>query len=75
MSDSQVPEAWVRLSSYDKSEYGAGSTMSRLIATHRRIGCAFKPLFLEIMVAPGFLTRQEREMIAAMAAAAQDCHY
>jgi AhpD family alkylhydroperoxidase len=27
------------------------------------------------MFAPGALTRQEREMIAGVAAAAQDCYY
>jgi AhpD family alkylhydroperoxidase len=28
-----------------------------------------------VMFAPGSLSRAEREMIAATAAAAQDCHY
>ena len=32
-------------------------------------------LFREIMFAPGDLTRAEREMIAAVASAAQDCTY
>jgi alkylhydroperoxidase/carboxymuconolactone decarboxylase family protein YurZ len=32
-------------------------------------------LFREVMFAPGDLTRAEREMIAAVASAAQDCHY
>jgi AhpD family alkylhydroperoxidase len=32
-------------------------------------------LFTEVMFAPGSLSRAEREMIAATAAAAQDCHY
>jgi Carboxymuconolactone decarboxylase family len=50
--------------------------MGRLLRTHGRIGKAFSQLFSEIMWAPeGILSRQEREMIAGVAAAAQDCHY
>jgi AhpD family alkylhydroperoxidase len=30
---------------------------------------------MRVMFAPGALARREREMIAAVAAAAQDCHY
>ena len=49
--------------------------MTRLILAHPRIGRAFAALFAQIMFAPGHLERREREMIAAVAAAAQDCRY
>jgi len=74
MTDSPQPEAWIQLGR-DKSVYDPGSTMARLIATHRRIGRVFGPLFYEVMLGTGFLSRPEREMIAAVAAASQDCHY
>jgi len=35
----------------------------------------FAALFGQIMFAPGRLDRREREMVAAVATAAQDCHY
>ena len=49
--------------------------MGRLIAAHASIGQAFGNLFMQIMFAPGHLSRAEREMVAGVAAAAQDCHY
>ncbi len=49
--------------------------MGRLLMAHPRIGPAFQALFAEIMFAPGALDRQEREMIAAVAASAQTCFY
>ena len=49
--------------------------MGRLLATHERIGRAMQAAFYEIMFAPGALTRAEREMLAAVASAAQDCQY
>lgn len=83
-ADSDNP-AWVKLPSeadyrarvpaggpYD---FGFLPAMGRLIAAHARIGPAFSKLFGEIMFAPGALTRREREMVAATAAAAQDCFY
>lgn len=57
-------------------DFGFVSNMGRLIRAHPRIGARFGALFGEIMFAPeGALDRREREMIAAVAAAAQDCHY
>lgn len=57
-------------------DFGFLPAMGRLIRTHRRIGAVWLPLFREIMWSPdSILSRQEREMIAAVAAAAQDCHY
>jgi hypothetical protein len=49
--------------------------MGRLIMAHLRIAAHFGPLFREIMFGDGVLTRREREMVAAVAASAQDCQY
>jgi alkylhydroperoxidase/carboxymuconolactone decarboxylase family protein YurZ len=80
-------EAWVRLPNDDEMRaMGYGSTphpydfgfipgMARLRMAHRRIGPAMTQLFREVMFAPGALTRAEREMIAAVTAAVQDCRY
>lgn len=56
-------------------DFGFLPVMARLSAAHERISRAFGPLFREIMIEPGDLSRPEREMVAAVAAAAQDCHY
>ena len=55
--------------------FGFIGGMSRLLAAHERIGKAMQGAFYEIMFAPGALTRAEREMLAAVASAAQDCEY
>jgi alkylhydroperoxidase/carboxymuconolactone decarboxylase family protein YurZ len=55
--------------------FGFVANMGRLLAAHPRIGAAFQKLFAEIMFAPGALDRREREMVAAVAAHAQDCFY
>ena len=55
--------------------FGFVAGMSRLLMAHPRIGAAFMALYAEIMFAPGALDRREREMVAAVAAAAQFCHY
>jgi alkylhydroperoxidase/carboxymuconolactone decarboxylase family protein YurZ len=81
-------EAWITIPSEDEVraqappgrvypyDFGFLPAMGRLLRTHERIGKAFLQLFGEIMWTPGgVLSRQEREMIAAVAAAAQDCHY
>ncbi len=50
--------------------------MARLIMAHARIGAKFGALFSEVMFSEeGTLDRREREMVAAVAAAGQDCHY
>ncbi len=84
-----VPEAWVQMPSdaelrarvpagvpthpYD---FGFFPAMARLVMAHGRIGPAFGALFAQIMFSPeGKLSRAEREMVAAIASAAQDCHY
>ena len=56
-------------------DFGFLPNMARLIAAHPTIGPAFSALFGEIMFRPGHLTRRERELVAAVAASAQDCFY
>ena len=56
-------------------DYGFVGEMSVLMNVHPLIGPALTELFMQVMFAPGALTRREREMVAAVAAAAQDCHY
>jgi alkylhydroperoxidase/carboxymuconolactone decarboxylase family protein YurZ len=70
-------ELRARASSGPKSHYDFGfiSGMGRLLAAHERIGPAMQRAFFEIMFAPGALDRAEREMVAAVASAAQDCEY
>jgi alkylhydroperoxidase/carboxymuconolactone decarboxylase family protein YurZ len=49
--------------------------MARLSRGHPRLAAPFSALSHAIMFGPGYLTRAEREMVASVAAAAQDCHY
>jgi Carboxymuconolactone decarboxylase family len=60
-----------------KSPYDFGfiGGMSRLLSAHERLGRAMRGFFAEVMFAPGALSRDEREMVAAVASAAQDCEY
>jgi alkylhydroperoxidase family enzyme len=88
MSDATIPDAWVQMPSEDDLraffprgsglpyDFGFLPGMMRLILAHGRIGRALAALFAEIMFSPeGRLSRSEREMVAAVASAAQDCHY
>jgi alkylhydroperoxidase/carboxymuconolactone decarboxylase family protein YurZ len=88
MNKSNVREAWVRILSEEERraqlppgtpasayDFGFIPAMARLQAAHDKIGPALGALFRQIMFEPGHLSRQEREMVAAVAAAAQDCHY
>ena len=88
MNQSSVREAWVQIPTEEEMhaqlppgttaspyEFGFILAMARLRAAHDKIGPAFSALFRQIMFEPGHLSRQEREMVAAVAAAAQDCHY
>jgi hypothetical protein len=84
-----IPEAWVKLpdssmlrqvistpGSRHPYDFGFMPAMARLIAAHGRIGPAFSALYSQVMFSPdGKLTREEREMVAAVAASAQDCFY
>jgi alkylhydroperoxidase/carboxymuconolactone decarboxylase family protein YurZ len=56
-------------------DFGFIAGMSRLLSAHERIGTAMRAAFGEIMFAPGALDRSEREMVAAVASAAQDCEF
>ncbi len=57
-------------------DFGFLPAMTRLVVTHPRIGTLFGMMFGEIMFNPeGVLSRAEREMVAGVAAAAQDCFY
>ncbi len=89
MSDGQPRPAWVQLASeeqirassqgkshpYERFMDGNVALMSRLIMAHPEIGPAFGQLSGTLLFGPGFLTRPEREMVAAVAASAQDCLY
>ena len=88
MADDTVPDAWVQMPAEDEIrrrmppgaklpyDFGFYPAMMRLVMAHPRIGAAFGQLFAQIMFSPeGKLDRREREMVAAVAAAAQDCHY
>ena len=85
MSDSKLPPAWIEIPSEDELreqmpsggpyDFGFLPAMARLVMAHPQIGPAFGQLFASIMFVPGALERREREMIAAVAAAAQDCFY
>lgn len=78
-------EAWVKLPSEDDlgwdAESGGGyefaflPAMGRLILAHPLIGAPFIQLLSAVMFGPGELTRRERELVASVAAAAQDCFY
>ena len=80
-----LPDAWVAMPSEEQIravmpsggpyDFGFVVAMARLIFAHREIGPFFGALFQRIMFEPGSLSRPEREMVAAVAAAAQDCHY
>jgi len=87
-SEKSAPKAWVAIPSEAELraqlppgrtypyDFGFLPAMGRLLRTHGRIGGAFLKLFGEIMWTPeSVLSRGEREMIAAVTAAAQDCHY
>ena len=57
-------------------DFGFFPAMARLIMAHGRIGPKFGQLFGEIMFSEeGTLDRREREMVAAVTSAGQDCHY
>jgi alkylhydroperoxidase/carboxymuconolactone decarboxylase family protein YurZ len=83
MSAASVPEAWIRILQEEDIpvdlpnpyNFGFRAAMGRLVATHDRIGPAFGRLYRQIMFEPGRLSRQERELVAGVAAAAQDCYY
>ena len=56
-------------------DYGFLHAMGRLLSVLEEIGPALRNLFRVVMFGAGLLSRQEREMVAAVAASAQDCRY
>jgi len=78
-------EAWITLASAEETAALHGTevrvnpatvlNMGRLLHTHPRIGPRFSALLREIMTGPGPLDAAERQMVASVAAAAQDCTY
>jgi hypothetical protein len=86
VSESRVPDAWVEMPSEESVraamppgahpyDFGFVTGMQRLIMSHPRIAPFFGMLFRQIMFESGVLSRPEKEMVAAVSAAAQDCHY
>jgi hypothetical protein len=87
MTETDDRIAWVRVPSEDEMRSGAGARapssydfdfvagMARLRAAHPRIGPLLGAVSREILFGEGQLARPERELIAAVASAAQDCHY
>ena len=87
MTKHEHAECWIKLppdeavrahaSSGHSNPYDFGflPRMSRLLLAHGDIGPLFRTLFRAVMFAEGHLSRREREMVAAVAAAAQDCQY
>lgn len=85
MDYEKTPEAWVAMPSEEQArammgaanpyDFGFVTGMARLVGAHMQIAPFFGALFGRIMFGPGALERPEREMIAAVAAAAQDCKY
>lgn len=87
MDEHAKSDAWVALPSAEqvRAEMPAGVTtpydfeflpnMTRLLMAHPRIGLSFRRHYSEVMFKQGVLSRREKELVAAVAAAAQDCHY
>lgn len=85
MRESKIRDAWVEMPSESEVrqvlppghpyDFGFIPAMARLVTAHREIAFYFGALFRQIMFQPGALTRREREMVASVASAAQDCHY
>jgi alkylhydroperoxidase/carboxymuconolactone decarboxylase family protein YurZ len=87
MDEQAKSDAWVALPSEAqvRADMPAGAktpydfeflpNMTRLLMAHPRLGLSFRRHFSEVMFKPGVLSRQEKELVAAVTAAAQDCHY
>ena len=87
-SQERIREAWVSIPTEAEHraslppgapagnyDFGYLPAMGRLQARHKAIGPLFGALYRQVMFGPGELDRKEREMVAAVAAAAQDCRY
>ena len=81
------PKAWVAMPSREELQpllpvdgtnpydFGFLPAMLRLVCAHPAIAPALGMAFTTIMFGPGALSRREREMVAGVASAAQDCFY
>jgi alkylhydroperoxidase/carboxymuconolactone decarboxylase family protein YurZ len=72
---SEQLRAFVPPDGHHPYDFGFFPAMARLIAAYPRIAPFFAGLFGQVMFEPGHLDRAEREMVAAVASAAQDCFY
>lgn len=79
-------EAWIGLPSEEELrqagpggrspyDFGFVSAMGKLMAAHPGIAPSFRAHFKAVMFDPGVLSRAEREMVAAVTSAAQECFY
>ena len=78
-------EAWVKIPTEKDIGWSARSrdayaftflpAMGRLIMAHPVIGPPFAQMLATVMFGPGSLSRRERELVASVSAAAQDCFY
>ncbi len=78
-------EAWVKIPTEKDIDWSATSgdgyaftflpAMGRLIMAHPVIGPPFVQMLATVMFGPGSLSRRERELVASVSAAAQDCFY
>ena len=85
MTENRTEDAWIEMPSAEEVsatlppgagyDYGFVPAMRRLLMAHGGIGPVFLPLFRQIMFERGHLSRREREMVATIASAAQECHY
>jgi uncharacterized peroxidase-related enzyme len=87
MASPEEPEAWIALATeeqvrtvvgaqrYEALMGGVVPRMARLIMTHPLIGRALSLLSGVVNFSAGALSRAEREMVATVAASAQDCRY
>src|SRR5213083_1356439 len=81
----RTPDAWLALPGEAEVralmppdmpyDFGFLPAMARLVMAHKQYAPLFGALFGQIMFVPGSLSRRERELIAAVTSAAQDCHY
>ena len=71
----ETVEASIKPGAKNPYDFGFVPNMSRLLLAHGEIGPMFRALFAQVMFRPGHLSRAEREMVAAVASAAQDCFY
>ena len=85
-TDAAPQQAWIRLPTEDELRQGAPASrspynfgfvgaMGKLMAAHPGLGPTFGAHFQAVMFGPGVLSRAEREMVAAVTSAAQECFY